>query len=625
VPEWRFLSVRPGERIRESVLSEFFNTSSIGDAGEALVREGIQNSLDARVSQDEPVRVRIFLSGVDTDLELDFLSGFWETLKPHLEACGLISQPDEPVRFLTFEDFNTTGLEGDVNQWQKIEKTDNPFFTYFRAEGWSQKDHGGGRWGVGKFAFPRSSRYQTHFALSVRHSDNRRIAVGQAILKYHNIGSETAYVPDGWFGEFKDTLGLPIENRTFLEEFSGTFFLKRTEQDTGLSVVVPFLDEEISFESLISGVISQFFMPILNGDLEVELQHDIMEPLLVSSETLKKQIFTKYIDEKTVIAIRQAEWLITNLEIPTVLISMSDGSPRWDRVVVQEPEQARVIHQTSDRYLVKIECDIIRKGEEKKRGEFFIVFERNEAIHEPIFVRQMLRISEVSSKSPRGFSALVYIPDGPLGDMLGDAENPAHTNWFYHSKNFKGFYLYGKPMIEFLRKAPSGVVKAILGDEENGRDMDLLADVFNIPLMTAMPTPRGKSNGTEPGRNGAADKISAPPPAPAAYSIHLGDRLGEVSIKGQEVTSPIKRLLLKFAYDSRTGSPLKRYSKYDFELNEGQTKVVITGCSIVICRANQLLLAIEEPNFTVTVSGFDAKRDVFVSARATKNQENLDG
>src|SRR5436190_2438197 len=46
-PEWHFNPRRPCDRMRDSANDAFFTAESLENLSEALVREGIQNSLDA--------------------------------------------------------------------------------------------------------------------------------------------------------------------------------------------------------------------------------------------------------------------------------------------------------------------------------------------------------------------------------------------------------------------------------------------------------------------------------------------------------------------------------------------------------------------------------------------------
>ena len=63
---WRFYSQQTTDPIHNPISGEFFSTEAVGNVVEGLVREGIQNTLDARITRAdgsrEPARVRIFVS-----------------------------------------------------------------------------------------------------------------------------------------------------------------------------------------------------------------------------------------------------------------------------------------------------------------------------------------------------------------------------------------------------------------------------------------------------------------------------------------------------------------------------------------------------------------------------------
>ena len=56
-PQWRFREMQPGEINIDPIEGEFFTTEALGSLNDALVREAIQNSLDAAVGEG-PVTVR---------------------------------------------------------------------------------------------------------------------------------------------------------------------------------------------------------------------------------------------------------------------------------------------------------------------------------------------------------------------------------------------------------------------------------------------------------------------------------------------------------------------------------------------------------------------------------------
>lgn len=63
--QWRFNHRRACDRMRDSANDAFFTAESLENLSEALVREGIQNSLDAAQRSDGNVRqVRVRISNV---------------------------------------------------------------------------------------------------------------------------------------------------------------------------------------------------------------------------------------------------------------------------------------------------------------------------------------------------------------------------------------------------------------------------------------------------------------------------------------------------------------------------------------------------------------------------------
>ena len=141
--KWHFCEQRPADPIRNPISGEFFSTEAVSNATEAIVREGIQNSLDARIDRASGrAEVRIYLSESDSALPPANVGRWFSTLWPHIKADrnGLRNQPDptKPCRFICFEDFKTTGLTGSTSAHQVVDGAPNHFLNFFRAEGrWS--------------------------------------------------------------------------------------------------------------------------------------------------------------------------------------------------------------------------------------------------------------------------------------------------------------------------------------------------------------------------------------------------------------------------------------------------------------------------------------------------------
>ncbi|MCL6639713.1 MAG: hypothetical protein K6T80_08575, partial [Firmicutes bacterium] len=102
-PTWKFRRMQPGEMNIDPIEGEFFSTEALGSLADALVREAIQNSLDARAG-GERVRVRIAFPQPSAWLDGERRARYLEALWPHLaaEGSGLADLPQrrEPLAFV---------------------------------------------------------------------------------------------------------------------------------------------------------------------------------------------------------------------------------------------------------------------------------------------------------------------------------------------------------------------------------------------------------------------------------------------------------------------------------------------------------------------------------------------
>ena len=80
--EWRFRPMSEGEINVDPIEGEFFTTDALDSHAAGLVREAIQNSLDARIP-GQKVRVRFRYSGPKLALGQEERKTFLEGLWPH--------------------------------------------------------------------------------------------------------------------------------------------------------------------------------------------------------------------------------------------------------------------------------------------------------------------------------------------------------------------------------------------------------------------------------------------------------------------------------------------------------------------------------------------------------------
>lgn len=634
MPKWNFVLQRPGDTIREPIQGEFFATEAISNTAAALVREGNQNTIDARRS-GETARVRIYLSGSGTNAATPetmarYLDGIW----PHYQARqnGLRDVPDaaESCPFLVFEDFGTTGLCGDPLQWHRKDDVKNGFFTFFRAEGQSDKKDGAlGRWGVGKFVFPRSSRVSSFLAVTVRSDDRRRLLMGRAILKTHAI-EEKRYVADGYFGEVSQLSSVaqivaPAEESSFINRFCSDFALERGE-DPGLSIVVPWCDSDIKLEDVLQSVITDYFYPVLCGSLEVRVEGPGIVRSLTASTLIKElKRLSDDLAKKMVPLVELAVWMRElNAGHRVDLNRMPEvGPPKWTASLFPDEtvESLKERYRKGERIAVRVPFCVRPKRGEKMWSYFDVVLERDgtDTRDRPVFIREGIIISDLRSPYSRGVRSLVICDDGPLAALLGDSENPAHTQWQKDGSNYRGKYTYPSENLSFVINSVSEVIRFIT-EADKEADTGILVDVFSIPDKAEGAKAiigRGKPGTSPPFGN-------PPPPSPKRFRVEKVD--GGFCVRTGDPDAPVpKRLLVRVAYSIRNGNPLKKYHRADFELDKPPITLGadIEGIKIHSQVSNEIRAEVTASPFVLSVTGFDQNRDLFV--KVTIPQEGSDG
>ncbi len=413
-PTWYYKELQKGDTVRDPIQGEFFATESIENSADALIREGIQNSLDARRKTSstpwgrEVLKIRISVSGDQKALKPDvtsrFLSGNWE----HLETAGngLQNSPErnQPCKFLTFEDFGTTGLSGDPSQWRKVSGTENRFFNFFRAEGHSDKSESDrGRWGVGKTVFPRASRISSFWALTKRESDHAKLLMGRTILKSHDLADGSTHVPDGYYGvrENESAIVLPVADEVTISQFCDTFGLQRGDEP-GVSIVVPFYDEEeITAGTIVHAVVIGYFFPILTGELIVEVIGPD-DDITILDQTNLADVANEFERSRSLMPVIQlSAWAKTISDSERFVLNNppENRAPRWTPELFPEDhvESLRTRFKAGEQLAVRVPMPV-RKKKQSSEWSFFDVFITNDGSDKrgrPIYVRDGITISDV--------------------------------------------------------------------------------------------------------------------------------------------------------------------------------------------------------------------------------------
>ena len=633
-PQWHFNIRRPCDRMRDSANDAFFTAESLENLSEGLVRESIQNSLDAAQRDGDgvrQVRVRIAIEPKASAAARDTLKGLFNPVRENF-ARGLGLANIEPLfgeecGYVVFEDFGTRGLTGDVKEHRLDYADKNAFFSFFRAEGRSSK--GGenlGRWGIGKQVFPTASRLHAMFGLTVRDDKLNRVLMGSAVVRSHSVAG-TDFQPDGWFGcrDHDSDPVMPVDATEFIDLFSKSFGLQRTTQP-GLSVVVPCVDERVGPDDLRRGVIRSFFWPILLGELVVDLE--------VPNRTWR-------IDAESIAGLRDvlppseaavvnfASWASTAKPADAVVLPDHAASkPIWAQVMDDLLPDAKLNEirgrlEKDQRIAVKIPVLVRPKFDDlpEKMSYFTVYLETcRDSGHRPIFLRDGIVITDVRSPVMSGSRSLVVVDHAPLAGLLGDAEGVNHTQWQKDSPKFHKKYIYGPDTIKFVTRSVFEIMQRLHAADTKG-DPSLLLDIFFLPTDDGAPESKKKPEAGKP-------DIPPPPPPPQPKRFVLASTKGGFLLRPGNAPFPIlpTKIRIEAGYAIRRGNPIKRWAPDDFVFTRSPLRQdpSPSGVSVAKEDGNCIELEIRKSDFEFGVTGFDTKRDLVVRAIELKGENEAD-
>ena len=602
-PDWHFPLVPPGTTVREPVANAFFDSDAVSSPGEALVREAVQNSLDAALPFQPPT---VCISLIE--LEYGDVEPYYTGAVAHIKtpASGIrqehIPATTDKCTVLVYEDFNTTGLEGDPNQPYppRIAKENN-FYHFFRAEGRSDKEAGKrGSWGLGKDTFFRATRTSTVFGLTTRHSDGLSLLMGKAILNSHYMNNqEDKYYQDGYWGTANSdaSLILPTQDADHIARFKETFQITRTEE-SGLSIVAPWLHQEISATLLLKSIIKNYTYAILSGSLVLSLTTSTTI-IHLTRDTLRAEV-AKVPELKGLLPeVDFTSWVLssdTASTLTALLPLASNLGWKWSSELFPKGllKDLSTKIRTGVPIALRIPVTIRKRKMPPERSHFDVYLysdEHSESI-KTLFIRDQIVISDVRTQPIPGIRSLVVSDHEGISQFLRLAENPSHTEW--RGNQVKQDYTSGVGDLRFVIQSVRNIYRLATAQDKE-EDKLVLADIFPLP-----------------GRSNNSPDI---PPSPQKYTIRHTDsgfvlRPGEVPLKRGDHAK------VWVAYDTRRGDALRQYHPIDFNLLDESLDMQSNGVEIIEKANNNFTVRFIEPgDFSIAVEGFDQNRQIFVVVR----------
>lgn len=599
---------------------EFFVNNDI-DRSSALIRETVQNSLDARRSDAEPVEVRFTLHEGGLFLRPGLFHHYLDGLLEHLQACGMDLDAiglDDP-RFLLVEDFGTHGLRGSVDAPKPTDPEPRDFYFFWHVVGRSGKtDTKAGRWGLGKTVFPNSSQVSAFFGYTIRSDDPRPLLLGQASLKTHDIKG-TPYLPHAFYQSSTERrFELPFDDPAKLSQFRQDFQLGR-QAESGLSVVVPFPYREITEASLIEAAIEHYFFPILAGTLVVQvgfrrIERQTILALAASLQSRKLRDIEKALKFAAEIQTLPPE----GIAVPECRQHLNSATGRVPSEAFASATLARLRHEFQEGRIVSVRVPVTleSKAGSPEPTSFTLYLRRDPTLtrgHD-FYLRGGITLSGQSIFGSRAAFGLLRADDLPICRFLGDAENPAHTLWNPRSPRLASRYRKARETVMFIREAMVSLLDTLTQISEES-DQSALAEIFFSPRKSERP--EGSSQTTP--REQPQSLADAPLPKLSILPVKGGFRLRPgPGLKADDLPLPLAILT---AYEIRSGNPFKRYDPRDFRLEDDSIRITHEGVENVVPAGQRLDFVVTREDFAVELAGFDPHRDLKVKVEERSDSE----
>ncbi|MBT9488615.1 MAG: hypothetical protein IV093_13990 [Rubrivivax sp.] len=617
---WDYIRTGPGRSGRS--LSENNFAKERRDWLSILLREILQNALDARVPASAPVVVSVQHRELDTEART-FVEGLitpehherFKKSVPHVHA----GQASTVSTCLVVEDFGTSGLTGVTNKPDLDGKGQNWNAFWFReGEGGKENTSGNGGAGQGKITYFSTSGIRTIFAYTVRADDQSEALFGASsfLRDYEHDGHK--WKRDAYWGvaqgEGVDRIHLPVHSAGPIASFRQHFGITRQAGNTGLSLIIP-SPKDIRMADAVQITIAEFFVPILRGDLVVTLGETTLEKssiVAIADQLLSndrahelhtcttkgyRTFLAEAIGRSEKSSVIQSKPFTNASQISDASFDAADLQAMRDALEEEEMVSVRFPVQVKPKDAAAAEC-------------YFDVhlacpFELDRP--EQAVIRRDLLIGEEpvgAGKLRQRARGLILINDKELSRLLLSAEEATHLRWNTRLPRLGEYYRSGPEVVAIVRNAMVRLLDVLTGGDQK-RDFKLLSKYFSAPGSFSAVKAKGKKS-----QKGRAVPIPGQIPPPQAKLLAIESLADGCRIRPAKADAlgsaklPIE-VSVEFAYEGLDKDAFNEYDPLDFDLADKAFSITVNGCIIKEQTMNRLGFVVEKPDFDFRLTGFD--------------------
>jgi len=369
----------------------------------SLVRESIQNSLDAVYDKNKPVVVSFNLGKLRSNSYPNFfdlrknIKGCLEYYNGNKNADSLYTPMEKfltdacNLEYIKVSDYNTVGMN------YIKDRTDNPFYAFVRAAGVSNKSDttAGGSYGFGKAAYFYLSAVRS-LIVSTKTKEGKYFFEGVASLCTH----KTDGIKREAVGYYDNNDGEPTY---ILENIPDRF--QREEPGTDFYIMGIDYDKKDNIEyEMQEAVLRNFWMAIYDNKLNVKIDR-----LEITSDNIIN-IMENTFKEKYDGCVRK----ITDSYNPR---------PYLDAVFNADKDKNHILIKER----IPLLGDVSFYAYKNKNGKDTILYMRS----------PRMLVYGKGNKSSYGFNGVFICDDKNGNEILRRMENPAHTEWTNQDENNK--------------------------------------------------------------------------------------------------------------------------------------------------------------------------------------------
>lgn len=616
--DWQWPEVGPTP-VSYGLDAEIFDSEKFPNA-QTFVREAIQNSLDARLDQDKPVRVRFNFYSSKISAHQALLLGDLRSKKSISGLPWPQEWDEENISWLTVQDFNSFGLQGD------LDSRTSDFWNYWLNFGLSNKNGTGrGGRGIGRVTFLIASRISTVLGITNRAADNAVHTCGMSVLRPVEIEGELrtsyAYLAKSPHKNIFDLYSGPEFNAELASAFSITEHLQ--EGCFGLGLVIPYPHPDLTADKLIAASIEHFAPAIVAGQLVVEINSTVVDSQTIGEQAAR--VATSFGSPAVKQDARKFLALVAlGRSTPNLRVSVDRGLFRLTDYVTDDDRNAlRTAIDAGETAIVEINVPVTRNGN-KTSSKIVAVASRLNGSRKPLdfFFREGMALPEVVARVPADIDLVVLAGYGELATYLNFCEGKAHLdlleNRDVREKLKEHGFADGVSLKRSVRRLMDDVRALVLPDSSKP-DASVMGSFFAITRKSPAKQKPGSGGLHGESVNPPDPTPPAPPPPPKITPFLVSDLPDGFSVAAHPAYMDYPAsFTLKVAY--ATGEKSPKWSPFDFDL-QALTTVTTGAVESFQVQGNTLEATGCGGDFVVEVRGFDVRRELAIKLDVTPHAE----